>query len=199
MGDSRTKLFQIAESQQGYFTYQQAILSGYKDKNHNYYVREGEWKKIYRGVYRLSQYPIGEREELVVWSLWSRNRKGEPQGVYSHYTALDLYELSDYMPSKLHLTVPKKFQRFADIPEILVIHKNRLKEEEMSSGRGYKLTTPLRTLIDVIEVNELSDDLLAQAAREAKSKGYVTKAEVERAQEQYSQSTIKKLLRYMGY
>ena len=40
----------------------------------------------------------------MVWQLWSRNRQGEPQGVFSHATALSLHELSDVMPAKLHMS-----------------------------------------------------------------------------------------------
>ncbi len=98
MHSPESELFEIAETQQGYFTFQQAIAAGFSDKNHAYHVKAGDWIKVFRGIYRLAKYPIGEREELVLWFLWFRNRSNVPQGVYSHYTALDLYELSDNMP-----------------------------------------------------------------------------------------------------
>jgi len=44
-----------------------------------------------------------------VWQLWSRNRQDQPQGVFSHATALTLPELSDAMPAKLDMTVPPGF------------------------------------------------------------------------------------------
>jgi len=46
-----------------------------------------------------------------------------PEGAYSHDTALSLHELSDIMPSKLHMTVPREFRRNSRIPEILVLHR----------------------------------------------------------------------------
>jgi predicted transcriptional regulator of viral defense system len=42
--------------------------------------------------------------------------------VYSHHTALSLYDLSDLNPSKLHMTVPMDFRRNSEIPGILVLH-----------------------------------------------------------------------------
>ncbi|MCE5316966.1 MAG: type IV toxin-antitoxin system AbiEi family antitoxin domain-containing protein [Parachlamydia sp.] len=51
-------LFEIAESQQGYFTYQQAIAAGYSDKNHMYHIKTGDWVKVIRGIYRLAKYPV---------------------------------------------------------------------------------------------------------------------------------------------
>lgn len=62
----------------------------------------------------------------------SRNQEKythEPQGVYSHQTALTLHELTDVMPSRLHMTVPKTFRRGATIPKGLVICRG---------GRGYR-------------------------------------------------------------
>jgi len=44
----------------------------------------------------------------MLWYLWSQNRQEIPKGVYSHNTALSLHELSDLMPSKLHMTAPKE-------------------------------------------------------------------------------------------
>jgi predicted transcriptional regulator of viral defense system len=49
----------------------------------------------------------------MLWWLWSKNREGVSQGVYRHETALSLHDLTDLMPSKLHMTVPKSFRRSA--------------------------------------------------------------------------------------
>lgn len=174
-----SELFEIAENQQGYFTFQQAVTAGFSDKNHAYHVKSGDWVKVFRGIYRLAKYPVGEREELVLWFLWSRNRSNVPQGVYSHYTALDLYELSDYMPSKLHMTVPVGFRRMAKIPEILVLHREKLQADEIVMQQGYKITTPLKTLIDVLNDGVLAEDLLVQAVQDAKKKGLITKHAIE--------------------
>ena len=59
----------------------------------------------------------------MLWYLWSRNRREVPEGIYSHETALSLHELSDVMPSKLHMTVPKDFRRNSMIPEVLILHR----------------------------------------------------------------------------
>lgn len=190
------ELFGIAESQQGYFTFQQAIAAGFSDKNHAYHVKAGDWVKVFRGIYRLAKYPIGEREELVLWFLWSRNRSNAPQGVYSHYTALDLYELSDHMPSKLHMTVPMGFRRMAKIPEVLVLHRKKLHADETVMEQGYKVTTPLRTLVDVIEDGILVDDLLVQAVQDARKKGLITKHTIE-SQQGYPTEIVVKLLKMM--
>lgn len=196
MRTPESKLFEVAESQQGYFTFQQAIAAGFSDKNHAYHVKAEDWVKVFRGIYRLAKYPVGEREELVLWFLWSRNRSNIPQGVYSHYTALDLYELSDNMPSKLHMTVPLEFRRTSKIPEILVLHRGRLQVDEIMMKQGYKVTTPLRTLIDVIEDGVLAEDLLIQAIQDAKKKGLITKHVIKSTQ-RYSPKAVEKLLKMM--
>ena len=192
-----SELFEIAESQQGYFTFQQAITAGFSDKNHAYHVKSGDWVKVFRGIYRLVKYPIGEREELVLWYLWSRNRLNVPQGIYSYYTALDVYELSDHMPAKLHVTVPKGFRRMATTPDILILHRENLKEDEILTKQGYKVTTPLRTLIDVIGEGVLAEDLLVQAVYNAKKLGLITKHAVEKDQ-RYPTEVTAKLLKMMG-
>lgn len=196
MQTPESKLFEIAENQQGYFTFQQALAVGFSDKNHAYHIKCGDWVKVFRGIYRLAQYPIGEREELVLWHLWSRNRLNIPQGVYSYYTALDIYELSDHMPAKLHMTVPKEFRRMAKIPEILILHWESLQEDEIVMKQGYKLTTPLRTLIDVIKEGVLAEDLLVQAVHNAKDKGLITKHAIEK-ERRYSAEITAKLIKML--
>ena len=104
-----------------------------------------------------------DRPELVLWSLWSRDKKGQVRGVWSHETALDIFELSDVMPSKLHMSVPKKFRKRTSIPKVLPLHYADLRDVDIQAQQGYLITTPLRTLIDIAHVGELSYDLIKQA------------------------------------
>ena len=70
--------------------------------------------------------------------------------MFSHATALTLHELSDAMPSKLDMTVPPGFQWMAAIPRALRLNHARLGEPDVETIDDVRVTTPLRTLIDVI-------------------------------------------------
>src|SRR5450755_3219976 len=93
--EAARQLFDIAEQQQGFFTTKHAKAAGFAENTHPYHVHAGNWICEHRGIYRLALFPTPDRPDLVLWSLWSRNRKGETEGVYSHQTALSLHELSD--------------------------------------------------------------------------------------------------------
>ena len=165
------ELFAVADRQQGYFTSQQAESCGIARSNFHFRVRSGEWVKSLRGIYRLARYPVTDRSELVLWSLWSRDRKGNPQGVWSHETALDIHELSDVMPSKMHMTVPPRFRKRGAIPKHLKLHFATLAKSDRETWQGYQVTTPLRTLIDVIEEGIISPDFIKQAIQDGIKKG----------------------------
>lgn len=171
-------LFKIADRQQGYFTSRQAEESGYYRSHFQRYIDAGEWLKEMRGIYRLARYPVTERPELVIWSLWSQNRRGENQGTWSHETALDIYEVSDVMPSKMHLTVPNAFRKGIAIPKVLTLHYADLKEDEVRRQQGYRVTTPIRTLIDILTDGKLSTDLIAQAINDALKLGLISRNEL---------------------
>ena len=106
-------LFEIAEGQQGYFTAKQAAAAGYQLGSQAHHAKSGNWVRAERGIYRLARFPRSSQEQLVIYALWSRNRAGNPEGVYSHQTALSIHELSDANPAKLHVTVPTTFRRNA--------------------------------------------------------------------------------------
>lgn len=173
-------LYATAEAQQGFFTARQARVSGYRDSLHPYHVRAGNWIREHRGIYRLARYPASERPDLVIWQLWSHNRQGEAQGAYSHATALALYELSDVMPRRLDMTVPHGFQRMAALPAVLRLHHDALELHEIEMVEGIRVTTPLRTLIDVVRKDELSRELQVQAVRESVRRGMVATDEFAR-------------------
>ena len=172
-------LYQVAEGQQGLFTARQAVLAGYDERNHPYHVKSGNWVKEHRGIYRLKNFPYSPDSQLSLWSLWSCNKRGEVQGVYSHETALQIYDLSDLSPSKLHLTVPVNFRRNTQIPEILVLHKCTLNSSEWQIISGYRVTTPTRTLFDML-CSDISKAFIGQIVKEGNSRGTFSKAETEK-------------------
>lgn len=171
-------LFQIADSQMGHFTSQQAEKAGISNKNHAYHVKVGHWKRVMRGIYRLSNYPLSDNEELMVWFLWSKNREDIPQGVFSHETALDIYNLTDINPPQIHMIVPREFKRLNPIPKVIKLHRNILKKSEIKSYQGMKITTPLRTLQDLAKKGSISPEFLSVAVNEAMKKGLVTKTQI---------------------
>lgn len=167
-------LYQIASLQQGYFTSRQAEEAGYSDSRFAYHVKRGRWIREGRGIYRLANYPIGERADLVYWSLWSCNRSGEPQGVFSHQTALAIHDLSDVMPASYHLTVPKQFRRFHKPPKNLRLHFNNLQDRDVSEFEGYRVTTLERTIYDVLLDETISDEIVIQALSDGLQKGVIS-------------------------
>ena len=175
--ENQLGLFAIAEGQGGFFTAKQAESAGFDRTNHSYHIRSGNWTREHRGIYRLAQYPAPPEADLILWFLWSRNLADAPQGVYSHATALRIYDLSDIMPAKIHMTVPQKFRRSAEIPKGLVMHWDDLPLGDIEEREGFRVTRPLRTLRDLVAEGGLPRDLLKQAFDEARSRGLITAKE----------------------
>lgn len=176
--ETARRLFELVDAQQGFFTAKQAKGVGYFEQSIGYHINAGNWIREYRGIYRLANYPQTERPDLVLWYLWSQNRKEEPQGVYSHETALALHDLSDVNPNRLHMTVPKGFRRNSSIPKILNIHVDDILPSDIRQMHGVAVTGPMRTILDVVRDETLSDDLLRQAVSEALSRGLITRHQV---------------------
>ena len=166
----RNQLAEIAGAQEGFFTASQARRVGYSYPLQHLHHHAGNWEKVGHGVYRLPHFPLPARSDLIALSLWSRRRSGEVQAVASHETALSIYELSDVLPVKNHLTVPPGFRK--PRPPSCVLHRERLEAGEWTEHAVYRVTTPLRTLCDVAE-DALGEDLFHQAVAEAIERGLV--------------------------
>jgi predicted transcriptional regulator of viral defense system len=175
------RLFELAQEQQGFFTAKQAKAAGFAENTHPYHVQVGNWIREHRGIYRLAQFPPSDRPDLVLWALWSRNRREDIEGVYSHQTALSIHGLSDLNPAKLHMTVPKSFRRNSEIPGILVLHYSDLVESDVQTAQGFRLTRPLRTILDLISTGEVERTFIRQALKQALDRGLVTRQQIRSA------------------
>jgi len=180
--EASRRLYETAEAQQGFFTTKQAKAAGFAENTHPYHVQVGNWVREHRGIYRLAQFPQADRPDLVLWSLWSKNRNQETEGIYSHQTALSLHDLSDLNPSQLHMTVPTHFRRNSEIPGILVLHYADLPADDVETVQGFKYTRPLRTILDLVEADTVEHSFIRQALRHALQRGLITRQQIRTAQ-----------------
>ena len=187
--DLRRRLTAIAATQSGYFTAAQALEAGYSYPAQKYNADRGSWEKVDRGIYRLPEWPVGPHDDLVRWSLWSRGK-----AVVSHDTALSVYELGDVNPARVHLTVPPNFRPTA---HGVVLHRATLPAEDIRSHEGYRITAPLRSLLDVA-AEALQLDLLAGAIREALDRGLVTQRELVRRADEFGARAALQIERASG-
>ena len=186
--EAAKRLYEMAEDQQGFFTTKQGKAAGFAENTHPYHVQAGNWIREHRGIYRLASFPRGERPDLMLWSLWSRNRKEASQGVYSHQTALSLHDLSDVMPAKLHMTVPRSFRRNSKIPRVLVLHFVDLPQSDIGTAHGVRVTKPMLTILDLLEDGEVPYGVLRQALREGLRRGLIRKSEIAEARKYLADS-----------
>jgi predicted transcriptional regulator of viral defense system len=176
--EASRRLFEFAELQQGFFTTKQAKAAGFAENTHPYHVQVGNWIREHRGIYRLALFPTTDRPELVLWALWSRNRNEDIEGVYSHHTVLSFYDLSDLNPAKLHMTVPTNFRRNSEIPGVLVLHYADLPESDVQTVQGFKITRPLRAILDLIEAGAVERNFIRQALTQAVDRGLITRRQI---------------------
>jgi predicted transcriptional regulator of viral defense system len=103
---------------------------------------------------------------------------GKDKAVLSHESALALLELSDNVPDKVHLLVPRR-HRGLRRPSDVVIHTYPDHDEIAAVWRdGMPLTAPARTLVDVAD--ELQPEQAAMAAQQALRLGLLTRQKLER-------------------
>lgn len=160
--DLRRRLFNLASEQAGYFTAAQAKDVGYSYQAQAHHVAAGNWMRIERGLFRLTEWLPDVHDDLVRWSLWSRGR-----GVVSHETALAVYDIGEFESARVHLTVPPEFTMRDDA---VALHYGGLPVDDIQERTGFRVTTLTRSLIDVASAAP-DEDQLARAIDDARKRG----------------------------
>ncbi|MFA5874071.1 MAG: type IV toxin-antitoxin system AbiEi family antitoxin domain-containing protein [Anaerolineales bacterium] len=179
-----THLYKIAEAQAGYFTARQAHEAGYSRERLSDLTARDQFIRVQRGIYRLPHFPASRFEDLFIAHL----RTG-PNSVISHDSALAVYDLSDVLPSEIHVIMPRTGSRRRDS---LRLHTNKIDVDEVTRREGLPVTTPSRTIADVI-ANGLGRDLVRQAVEDAIRKGLTTRAQL-LEQADHREGRVKKII-----
>lgn len=167
-----TSLYELAAPQSGYFRSTHAAAAGFSKQLLHKHVHSGRIQRARRGVYRLAHFPPGEQDELIELWLWS-----EELGVFSHETALMQHQLSDALPSRIHMTVPPSWARRSAIPPLVVLHHANVSEDDRTWIGHVPVTTVGRTLRDAFDAG-VDPNLIAQAVAEGTARKLVTRSEI---------------------
>lgn len=169
---SAIDLLRIAGEQHGYFTTAQAESNGLSRRALNQRARKGEFEHEAYGLWRLSHWPAGPKDDLYALAVRA------PFGTFSHETALALLELGEIIPSEIHLTIPES-SRLSSRPG-LRLHRTRTgAERERTFRDGLWVSTATRALLDAATAGHDTSQLRA-AARDARDRGLLTRADQER-------------------
>jgi predicted transcriptional regulator of viral defense system len=182
-------LYQIAESQAGYFTSAQVEEAGYTYERLSDLTTRGQFIRVQRGIYRLVHYPASRFEDLHIASL----RTG-PDSVVSHESALAVYELSDIIPTKTHIIIPRTGSRRR---EGIQLHTNKLDDDEITRREGLRITTVERTISDVI-IGGISYQHTRQAIQEALQRGLTTESKLFQQAERRKGRAAKVIFQIIG-
>lgn len=162
-------LYEIAEGQAGYFAAHQARSVGFSWERLSANVKTGRFQRVAHGIYRLSQFPGSQHEDLFV----ARLRTG-PGSVISHESALSVYDLSDVLPGEIHVIIPRTGSRRR---KGIRLHTNRLKEDEITLREGLPITKVERTIADVA-FSGMAEDQVQEAIRDAIQRGLTTRQQL---------------------
>jgi len=174
-----TTLYQLAESQAGYFTTAQARAAGLHPVRLVQLERHDDIERLSRGVYRLARFPISSSGQYMEASLWPQVRRPGVRGTISHESALALYGLSDVSPSKVHITLPPALRIRRAPPAQLVIHYAHLDPKDVQIVEGIPVTTAERAIRDV-HAAHLGPALVRQAIEDGRRTGYLSSDQAKR-------------------
>ena len=76
------------------------------------------------------------------------------------------------------MTVPPGFRRNSEIPGILVLHYAELPETDIQAAHGFRLTRPLRTVLDLVEEGTVERGIILQALKQAVDRGLITRQQI---------------------
>jgi hypothetical protein len=149
------EILRLLDRQDGVITVNQAVAAGMPAKAVRAQVRGGRWQVMRRGVYAAFTGKPSRRAELWAAVLWA-----DPgDGVLSHVTAAELWNLLDGQSPVVHVTVPHDSNPARSGPVTgVVIHRSR----SVRRARHPALTPPRtrveETVLDLVECSRSFDE-----------------------------------------
>jgi predicted transcriptional regulator of viral defense system len=171
-GAAFNQLADVAADQYGFVSQHDARELGIQSMTLIRMSEHGTLERRGHGLYRLRYFPVSPLDSYMEATLWPRGTRG----VLSHETALDLYELSDVNPSKIHIAVPRAHRIRREIPALYRIHHENLPDADVTFYEAIPIVTPAHA-IRQSHAAHLGPALIGQAIDHGESNGRLTRKE----------------------
>jgi hypothetical protein len=168
-----TQLLELALERHGYLTPDDARAIGVDPQRLIDLKRRDLAERVARGVYRIPLVPATGLDQYMEATLWPEG----VQGVLCHETALDLHDLCDVNPAKIHLTLPAAYRVRRPVPPLYVLYRRDLDERDRTRHEGIPIVTPYRAIVDGIEAG-LGPRLIEQAIETATRRGLLRREQL---------------------
>jgi hypothetical protein len=132
----------VAERQHGIVTLAQLRELGVPARFHEQRLRQGRWRHVAPGVYRIAGAPVTWESELTAALGWLG-----PRAAVSHRAGAAIHHLDGFDPGPVELTVPRP-RRSVQGP--WTVHTtSHLPPTDVWTVGPFRVTSPTRTLIDL--------------------------------------------------
>lgn len=171
----------VSEAQAGYFTRAQAAAAGVADFELNRAISYGQVERLEHGVYRVVGAGVDPHQSLrVLWlrltpAVGPRERLRHPALWVSHQSAAQLLELGVFLPP-VHEFI-STYRRQVNVPAKIRTRSKGLARHEWVERDGFAVTSPVRTLTDLVAANHDGGHLGSYIADALRS-GQATRTEL---------------------
>lgn len=168
-------LYRIAEQQAGYFTAKQALEAGISRTTLRHHALDGgRFIRVRTGLYRLRYFPTSLNEHIMI--AWLPLK--DAGAVVSHASALHLHDLSDVIPSHVHLTLPRAQRGQRRRPGVQLHTTSHFPEcTSVRTVDGMAVTSVERSIVDAL-AEGVSWEQIGLAVEQATERGVTTPARI---------------------
>lgn len=174
-GKAYTELAELANDAHGFVTPDDAREAGVDPINLVRMAERGQLERRGNGVYRFPLFPPGPLDPYMEAALWPRG----VNGVISHESALELYELSDVHPRRIHITVPRGYRIRREVPTAYRIHHEDFQPRDVDRFEGIPIVTPEHAIRQADRAG-LGPALLGQAIDHGEQNGRLTRRQAKK-------------------
>lgn len=168
------KLLERAVDQHGLLTPDDARAVGTTENALRRLAQRGAIERLGFAVYQVPQLagdPFAQYQEALLWLR-------EPAAL-THETALDLHQLCDINPLKVHVTVGGRYRPRRTMPDWIAIHHGDLTDDDFTWLEGLRIATPARAIRDAIGTH-VGQQFIDQAIETGRQRGLLTPRDLRR-------------------
>jgi predicted transcriptional regulator of viral defense system len=173
MGTFET-LVEVAADHHGLVRTQDATAAGIAAATLHRFTVDGRLERLAHGLYRVTALPEDRLTPYMEAVLWAKG-----VGVISHASALEMLELCDIMPRRIHITVPETYNPRRGGQDRFRVHRNTLPPDDITYHEGVPVVTVYRAIRQSLTEGE-DPAQLRLAVRNATRQGLLLRSEAAR-------------------